>query len=133
MGGQGSGEPVPGDGAGLVLRRRCCGTAGRHRAPGGVPGPAPGWDTAAHPASKAAHCPLMLPPGSGAGKSPPRVPAEGSPAAPCREKRGMFSVPQRSGAWFGEAPRGQQRCQTLNPYPAALQRSCRGAFCTYST
>lgn len=59
----------------------------------------------------------MLLPGSGGGK-----PLEGArwrrePAQASGEKR-MSSVPGGAGtsrAWFGGTPRGQRRCQTLNP------------------
>lgn len=126
----------------LLLRRRCCGTAGRHRARGGARGPAPGWDARTHPASKAAHCPLMLLPGSGGGKPSGGCPLKGAPPAPCRgfERKGEFFGPARKGEKQGtvwrDAPRPAEMSGSRSlgePGAAALQRSCCGAFCTYLT
>lgn len=80
--------------------------------PGGCGWPGPGVGHSAHPASKAAHCPLMLLPGSGGEKPSGACPAEAS------GEKGILSAPRgmrRSRAWFGGTPRGQQRRQSLNP------------------
>lgn len=103
-------------------------------APEGCPGPAPGWDTGTGPVPEAEHCPLMLPPGTGAGKPSGACSLHpGSPAGALprlREKRRFFrscGEKARSRAWFGGTPRDRQRCQTLNSQASLVLQPYGGA------